>query len=162
MYNHWQPIELPELDSLRVNRTNLLELLETRHALEVLNVSIAAEKRTDDDILILNKLIKEMETSLGNDIEGERIDLLFHVSLAKATYNSIMVQLFESILNPMEMAIRKTRRVEMYAKSLVAKRLYEEHLMILEAVTLCDKHLAAQRMRIHLEHVESILLNMNN
>jgi GntR family transcriptional repressor for pyruvate dehydrogenase complex len=150
-------IELPALESLRLNRMTLLELLETRHSLEVSNAAIAAEKRTDEDLEILNGLMKEMEASIGNNLEGERTDLLFHVSLAKATQNSIMIRLFDSIMNPMEMAIREIRRVEMYANSLVAERLYDEHLMIFEAVSSCDKNLAAQRMKIHLEHVESIL-----
>ncbi|NEW09069.1 FadR family transcriptional regulator [Paenibacillus sp. SYP-B3998] len=150
-------IELPELESLRVNRTTLLELLEARHSLEISNAAIAAEKRTDDDLEILNGLMKEMEASIGNDLEGERTDLLFHVSLAKATHNSIMVRLFDSIMNPMEMAIRETRRVEMYANCFVAERLYQEHSMIFEAVSARDKNLAARHMRLHLEHVESIL-----
>lgn len=150
-------IVLPEMESLRMNRSTLFELLEARHSLEVSNAAIAAEKRTDHDLVILSGLIREMEASIGNDLEGERTDLLFHVSLAQATHNSIMVRLFDSIMNPMEMAIRETRRVEMYANNLVAKRLYEEHLMIYEAVSSRDKQLAAQRMRIHLEHVESII-----
>ncbi|MGG1516062.1 FadR/GntR family transcriptional regulator [Paenibacillus oryzisoli] len=148
---------LPELESLRVNRTKLFELLEARHALEVSNASIAAEKRTEEDLAQLGSLMQEMKASIGREAEGERTDLLFHLSLAKATHNSIMVHLFESIMTPIEAAIRETRRVEIYANSQVAEQLYEEHYQIVQAVAAQDKQLAAARMRAHLEHVESII-----
>ncbi|RED60220.1 FadR/GntR family transcriptional regulator [Cohnella lupini] len=150
-------IAIPELDSLRMNRATLLELLEARQSLEVSNASIAAAKRTDADIAEFQALISTMERSVGQDIEGERTDLFFHLTLAKATHNSIMVRLFESIANQLETAIREIRRVELYANQTVAERLYSEHLAIFEAVRLQDSELAAQRMKQHLQHVENIL-----
>ncbi len=150
-------ITIPELASLRMNRATLLELLEARQSLEVSNAAIAAAKRTDADIEEFQALISAMKRSVGQDIEGERTDLLFHLTLAKATHNSIMVRLFESIANQLETAIREIRRVELYANQTVAERLYSEHLAIFEAVRLQDSELAAQRMKQHLQHVENIL-----
>ena len=114
------PAELmfPELQTLRSNRETLLELLEVRQSLEVSNAAIAAQKRTEADLSDMNKLILDMEHSVGDDLEGERTDLLFHLTLAKATHNRIMVQLFESITNQMEMAIREIRRAELYVESI--------------------------------------------
>lgn len=151
-------IALPELQSLRSNRETLLELLEVRQSLEVSNAAIAAEKRTEADVLALNELIQDMEHSIGDDLEGERTDLLFHLTLAKATHNRIMVQLFESITNQMEMAIREIRRAELYANRSVSERLYEEHLAIFKAISEEDSLLAADRMKQHLQHVESLLM----
>ena len=113
-------ITFPELQSLRSNRETLLELLEVRQSLEVSNAAIAAQKRTEADLSGLNRLILDMEHSVGDDLEGERTDLLFHLTLAKATHNRIMVQLFESITNQMEMAIREIRRAELYANRSVS------------------------------------------
>jgi GntR family transcriptional repressor for pyruvate dehydrogenase complex len=151
-------IALPELDSLRMNRTTLLELLETRQSLEVSNASVAAKKRTEEDLLLFKELIVQMERAIGQDLEGERTDLLFHLTLAKATHNSILSRLFESIANQLETAICEIRRVELYSNQGVAERLYLEHLAIYEAVFRQDAELAAQSMKQHLQHVENILM----
>jgi GntR family transcriptional regulator, transcriptional repressor for pyruvate dehydrogenase complex len=151
-------ISLPELDSLRMNRSTLLELLEARQSLEVSNAAIAATKRTDQDLAEFAALIQEMEGSVGHDLEGERTDLLFHLTLARATHNSIMLRLFESIANQLETAIREIRRVELYSNQRVAERLYREHLAIYEAVRNQDSELAALTMKQHLQHVENILM----
>lgn len=151
-------ITLPELDSLRMNREILLELLEARQSLEVSNASVAALKRTNEDLTEFKLLIVQMERSVGQDVEGERTDLLFHLTLAKATHNSIMLRLFESIANQLETAIREVRRVELYANQQVAQRLYMEHSAIYEAVLKQDSELAGLRMKQHLQHVENILM----
>jgi GntR family transcriptional repressor for pyruvate dehydrogenase complex len=156
--NSPQDVTLPELDSLRMNREILLELLEARQSLEVSNASIAAIKRTDEDLAEFKSLIVDMERSVGQDVEGERTDLLFHLTLAKATHNSIMLRLFESIANQLETAIREVRRVELYANQQVAEKLYLEHLAIYEAVAMGDSELAGLRMKQHLQHVENILM----
>jgi GntR family transcriptional repressor for pyruvate dehydrogenase complex len=153
-----EKIVLPELDSLKMNRDTLLELLEARHSLEVSNASVAAIKRTEEDLDQFKVLISEMDYSVGQDIEGERADLLFHLTLARATHNSILVRLFESIANQLETAIKEIRRVELYANRQVAERLYLDHSAIYEAVSLQDPELAAQRMKQHLLHVENILM----
>jgi GntR family transcriptional repressor for pyruvate dehydrogenase complex len=153
-----EEIMLPELDSLKMNRETLLELLEARHSLEVSNASVAANKRTEEDLDQFKALISEMDHSVGRDIDGERADLLFHLTLARATHNSILVRLFETIANQLETAIKEIRRVELYANRQVAERLYLEHSAIYEAVSLQDPVLAAQRMKQHLQHVENILM----
>ncbi|RAP77640.1 FadR/GntR family transcriptional regulator [Paenibacillus montanisoli] len=151
-------VELPELQSLRMNRETLLELLEARQSLEVSNAAIAAVKATDDDLAALHRIMQEMKASVGNDSEGERTDVLFHAALANATHNSILVRMFDSIVSQLEMTIREIRRVEIYANRSVAERLYLEHLAIYEAVSSRNADMAGERMKQHLEHVVSNLM----
>jgi len=131
----------------------LIELIEVRQSLELSNVALAAERRTNEDLAVLKNVISDMEHSIGNDLEGERADLLFHLTLARATHNSILLQLFESITNQMELSIREIRRVEIYANQAVAAKLYKEHLAIYEAIVEGNPPLSSKRMRLHLEHV---------
>ncbi|WP_152397035.1 FadR/GntR family transcriptional regulator [Paenibacillus guangzhouensis] len=150
-------IEMPELSSLRMNRSTVLELIEARKALEVSNAALAAEKATDEDKRKLRAIVAEMEQTIGDDQAGERTDLEFHLMLAQATHNSVLLRLFESIAEQMERAIQQTRRVELYANRSVSARLYEEHLSICEAIQQGQPAEAEQAMRAHLQHVESIL-----
>lgn len=151
-------VEPPELLSLRDDRKTLLELLEVRQTLEVSIASIAASKRTSEDLEALRALQVEMEAAIGDDVEGERTDLKFHLLLAKATRNDILISLFASITGQMERAIRDIRRVELYANRSVARRLFEEHSAILDAVAEQEPVAASLRMNEHLAHVERMLL----
>jgi len=150
-------VEMPELSSLRMNRSTVLELIEARKTLEVSNAALAAEKATAEDKQRLQAIVAEMERSIGDDQAGERTDLEFHLMLAQATHNSVLVRLFESIAEQMERAIQQTRRVELYANRSVSEQLYQEHLSISEAVRQGKPDQSSQAMRTHLQHVESIL-----
>jgi len=151
-------VEIPELQSLRMNRATLLELLEARQSFEVSNASIAAKKRTADDLAALRSIVEEMERHIGDDLEGERTDVLFHSILAQATQNSILVKLFESIVGQLETAIRGIRRVELFANRSVAEQLYQEHMAIYQSICDGDAERAGQTMKQHLEHVERMLM----
>jgi DNA-binding GntR family transcriptional regulator len=60
-------------------------------------------------------------------------------------------------MNHIETAIHDIRRVELYANEAVAERLYREHSAIFEAIAEQDSELAAERMKQHLQHIESIV-----
>lgn len=149
---------LPELESMRMNRETLLELIEVRQSLEVSIATLAADKRGDADVAALRGIVAEMERAIGDDLEGERTDVQFHLALVAAARNKMMARLFDSIMTPMEQAIREVRRVELYANRAVAERLCREHSAICEAVADGDAARAADAMRRHLRHVEEILL----
>ncbi|MBP1965330.1 FadR/GntR family transcriptional regulator [Paenibacillus aceris] len=149
---------LPEMASLRMNRTTLLELMEVRQSLEVSIAAIAAKNRTEKDLHQLHLVLNEMVSAVGNDIEGERTDVSFHVMLVQATHNAIMERTCQSIIKPMEVMIRDIRRAELYANQDVAIQLLKEHTRIYEAIRSGDQEQASQAMRSHLEHVESILV----
>lgn len=150
-------IELPELEKLRLNRNTLLELLEARKYFESSNAALAAEKRTDADLEELSGIVEDMREAIGNEAEGERTDLLFHQTLAKATHNAVLRQLFDSVISQVGEAIRDIRRVEIYANEAIAQKLYEEHSAIYSAIANGDGASASFEMRRHLEHIEFIL-----
>ncbi|MFJ9498136.1 FadR/GntR family transcriptional regulator [Brevibacillus centrosporus] len=152
------PTLLPDLQPLLANRQTILELLEVRKSLEVSNAAIAAVKRDEQDLLLLEQILTEMSQHMGNEEVGESTDLRFHSTLARSTHNSIMVQLFETIASHLELVIRETRRVEIYANQAVSQQFFEEHRAIFQALKDQDAHLAQARMKDHLQHVEGILL----
>jgi GntR family transcriptional repressor for pyruvate dehydrogenase complex len=152
-----EQLKLPSLDVLLMNRETILELLEVRKSLEVSNAALAAEKRTDEDLAEFERIMTMMEQHLGNEAQGESADLSFHRTLAFATHNSIMIRLLETISTQMEIAIKETRRLQMYASSSVSERLWQEHRSIYEAVKKGDREGAMDAMNRHLQHVETVL-----
>jgi GntR family transcriptional repressor for pyruvate dehydrogenase complex len=146
------------LESLLVNKQTIMELLEARQSFEISNAGIAARKREPEDIVAFRAILADMAAHLGDEEAGERTDLAFHQQLAQATHNSILLQLFEAVSSQMELAIRETRRAELYSNRSLSDRLYREHVAIFEAVEAGDALLAEKRMKVHLQHVESILM----
>jgi GntR family transcriptional repressor for pyruvate dehydrogenase complex len=148
---------MPTFSSLLMNKQTLTDLLEARKALEVSNAAIAAEKRTQEDLQNLNDILSVMSSSLGDETIGEQSDVKFHLTLAGATHNAIMVRLLETISEQMEAAIRETRRLYMYGNQSVSKQLWVEHKEIYEAIRLGDAMMAQEKMKQHLFHVERVL-----
>lgn len=151
-------VDLPEFDALLMSRETLLELIEARKTLEISNAALAAEKRTAEDAAKFRRVLARMEETLGDEAEGERSDIEFHLILAEATHNSILVRMIESISAQMQTAIRETRRLQMYADRAVATQLWREHQAIFEAVEDRDPAGASEAMRRHLFHVEQVLV----
>jgi GntR family transcriptional repressor for pyruvate dehydrogenase complex len=148
----------PGLEGLLLNKQTIIELLEARKCFEISNAGLAARKREEADIAGFRSILADMSERPGDEASGERTDLAFHRQLAVATHNSILLQLFEAVSSQMELAIRETRRAEMYSNRSVSDRLYQEHAAIFEAVEQGDAESAEQRMRAHLQHVEHILM----
>ncbi|SDS35381.1 DNA-binding transcriptional regulator, FadR family [Paenibacillaceae bacterium GAS479] len=148
----------PLLAAAQASREELLELLEARRSLELANVVLAASKRSEADLARLHELSDGMRLTLGDDLAGERFDMEFHLALAHATHNRMMVQLYESLMAPIERTIRAVRRAELYSSREVAGQLADAHGLILQAVERGDAELAAAEMDAHLEHVEQIVM----
>lgn len=150
-------LQLPVFDSLLINKQTLIELIGARKALEISNASLAAENRTEEDLIAFQEALTLMRNHYGDEAVGKKADMLFHLTLAKATHNSIMVKLLETISGQMETAIHETRRIYMYGDESVSKRLWMEHMEIYDAVLSQAPDLAQEKMRKHLMHVEQVL-----
>jgi GntR family transcriptional repressor for pyruvate dehydrogenase complex len=95
---------------------------------------------------------------LGDEEEGERCDVQFHLTLAQAAHNSILLRMIDSISSQMQTAIHETRRLQMYASKTVSRQLWEEHQAVYEAIRSRDASAAQESMRKHLFHVEQVLV----
>lgn len=149
-----EDVGLPEWNALLMNRETVLDLIEARKALETSNAALAAEKRTEDDLRRFESILQRMERHLGDEEEGERSDIEFHLALAEATHNAILVRMIDSISSQMQLAIRETRRLQMYGSRAVSEQLWRDHQTVYEAVKRQDAEEAREAMRRHLFHVE--------
>ncbi|MFD0712490.1 FadR/GntR family transcriptional regulator [Paenibacillus sp. GCM10027626] len=150
-------IQMPSFDSLLLSKETIFELMEARIALEAANAAIAAVRRTDEDLDAFAALLDVMAERIGDEAFGESSDIEFHHLLAKATHNSIMVRLLDTISSQMEAAIREARRLQLYGHKKMSVRLLEEHQAIFEAVSRRDAAGAEAAVRAHLTHVEQVL-----
>jgi len=154
------PTDVPGgADSLFREAESLIELLEVRKVLETGAAALAAEKRTAADLAELRRILSQMEAGLaGSDTtEAERADAAFHLAIARASGNSLLIQLMESLSGRLHETIGKTRELWFHREQSTAAPLLEEHRSIHEAIEQGDKDKAASLIQAHLTKVEQVL-----
>ena len=132
------------------------ELIEARTMIEGEVAALAAIAINDDTIVRLRALLDAM--SLEVDQRGKvDVDREFHLLIASASDNSIMISMIESLWDIRE---RSPMCVHMFAQARrngVAPRV-EEHRAIVDALAARDSKAARHAMRNHLTRVTEDLL----
>src|SRR5699024_2464794 len=146
---------LPVTTALAMQKKDIKELMAVRRMLEIGTASLAAANHQEEDIKNLEHSLQLMKDAEGEGKLGEQ-DLQFHLDIANATHNKILINLTSSVSDITLEAMRETRRVILYSEESMPK-LYDQHLRILEAIKHRDGKLAEKEMRHHLIAVENVL-----
>jgi GntR family transcriptional repressor for pyruvate dehydrogenase complex len=136
---------------------SIQEILEVRKVLETGNVALAALHRKPSDLNLLEKTLIRMEEALQNEALGEEADTLFHLQIARATQNPLLIQLMESLSLRIQETMSDTRRMWFFDEQETASILLAEHREIYLAIKKKDEALATKLMRKHLLKVEKVL-----
>jgi GntR family transcriptional repressor for pyruvate dehydrogenase complex len=133
---------------LRVRENLLQQLFEVRRLLEAEIARLAAERRNDNDLDLLEDLYRQMETC--DDVETyAALDVAFHEALARATQNEIYPILLDSIVDIM----LEIRRIAL-TDPVVMHNAQEHHGQILERISQGDGEGARRVMLDHLDDGE--------
>jgi len=140
----------PELD------VGAFELIEARTLFEGEAAALAATAIDAQQLEELRKLLAEMERA-GETSAALDADKQFHLAIAKATGNSLIVSVVEMLWTIRE---QSPLCVHMFAKARregVTPRV-NEHQLIVDALLAHDPQLAREAMRSHLRRVTDDLL----
>jgi GntR family transcriptional regulator, transcriptional repressor for pyruvate dehydrogenase complex len=148
--------------AILMNQTDIIHLLEVRKILEVGSVRSAARNRTDEDIMELTATLEKMRKSFGDEKAGEKADILFHLGIAKASKNPLLIRLMNNVSDIMAESMRELRRIWLYSKETTVERLYIHHEQILQAIIDQDEEKAQELMYAHLEVMEKNLADYYN
>ena len=128
------------------------KILEVRRLLEVEIAGLAAERRSDEDLVALETTLQET-ARVGDECEAWlRNDIAFHAQLAQATKNELFSLLLDSISDVMV----SVRRLGFDVPNASARTL-RYHGAILEAVRGGDAARARTAMRDHLDEAEATM-----
>lgn len=150
------PIELRAW--IRRQRAQLNELMDFRLVIERSTAELAACRRTDDDIAQLEDALKRMEMSKqpdhGRD-EGAQTfhaaDTQFHLEIARATRNSMLVKAVEDIRRAMFLPFGGY-----FIQSRDDADIYHRH--IFDAIFDRDDERAATMMQRHIESTKKAII----
>ncbi|RIE00461.1 FadR family transcriptional regulator [Cohnella faecalis] len=142
---------------LAFNTELLQEVLEVRKFIEVGCATLAAKRRTEQNLAELRATLEEMAASLDREEESDRADIRFHLLIAEASHNSLFGSMMESMTERMRESMKESRRLWFFAERASTEQLLQEHKDIYAAIEAGDEQLAADRMMHHLQKVENVI-----
>lgn len=130
---------------LLLGERRVVDLIEARRHLEVLLAEMAAERRTDEQLEAIELAMQAMmdATSTGEFVDA---DVAFHLAVAAASNNSVLMNMHGSIASLLRVWIQRNMEA---ADSLEPSR--GEHLPVLEAIRAKDTRRAAEMARKHMD-----------
>ena len=132
-------------DILRLDDPDFRSLVETRILLELKTSSLAAMRRTDEDLAQMKAALDAYSDKVMNGEDAVQEDLLFHLSIAKASGNSTM-NTFMLIITPE--IITNFEKYHVCDENQAFKGI-QEHKDIYEAIKQQDPKLAKEKMKVH-------------
>ncbi|GAA3328530.1 hypothetical protein GCM10020331_072850 [Ectobacillus funiculus] len=89
---------------------------------------------------------------------GETADFQFHMAIAKAAHNPMLLELMNHVSSMTAETIGETRRLILYGEQTTAERLAEQHRIIFfQAIVQQDAEAARDAIVNHLTHIEEML-----
>lgn len=135
------------LTDMMTKETEILDdLLDIRVILEPDCAALAAFKRTDADVKILENYVDIMEKSKEMDDAYYEADLSFHTALAKASGNKVLYSFISAYTSVLQELIIETSHFER-----PLEQIFHYHRNILNAVKEKDESMAMRAMQIHIE-----------
>ncbi len=132
-------------DILRLDEPDFKALVETRILLELKTSSLAALRRTDEDLAQMKNALEAYSKKVLNGEDAVQEDLLFHLSIAKASGNRTM-NTFMLIITPEIITNFEKYHVCDENQAFVG---IQEHKEVYEAIEKQDPKLAREKMKVH-------------
>ncbi|PQV48865.1 GntR family transcriptional regulator [Jejuia pallidilutea] len=149
-------------DILRLDEPDFKSLVETRILLELKTCRLAALRRTEEDLIKMEEALEAYSNKVINGEDAVQEDLLFHLSIARASGNST-INTFMLIITPE--IITNFERHHVCDKGLAQEGI-QEHMAIFEAIKNQDPQLAKQKMKEHFkilyQYCYNTQINNNN
>lgn len=152
----------PLSTAILMTKADVRNLLEVRKIIEAGTVAAAAKEAEAGDLLLISEALLDMRDNLDDEELGEKADLKFHMAIAEASKNSLLVTLMEHVSGMIVEAMRETRRLMLYSNQSTMEQLYEEHQRIFQAIQERDEEKARNAMLTHLDNLKPVIENCDD
>lgn len=120
----------------------LRSLFELRAVIEPFAARLAAERRSDEDLTIMDAALLDMDRLTLADEQGLAADRRFHETILNASDNDALIALSSGIAAGVEWSTRFKQR-----KRALPRDPVPEHRLVFEAIAEGDGETASQRMK---------------
>jgi GntR family transcriptional repressor for pyruvate dehydrogenase complex len=138
-------------------KNTLAEIFQFRELLEPQIAGLAARNASKKDIMVLGNLLEEQQKAPDNSMVSKELDEKFHLALARATGNSVLMQV-EALFGHILLKSRHENLQSPHRNKLSVKG----HKKILKAIKDGDSKAANQLMAGHLQAIRELVISTNN
>ena len=130
------------------------DVQESRLILEGGTAWYAAQRATTEDIAKIRQCYERIAhyQAIGDDDEAARADAKFHLAIAEASHNVVLIQVMRSLFNLLEFNVVLGRR-KVYSESHRFDQLQDQHLSVMTAIENQDPEAAKNAVCGHIEFV---------
>jgi GntR family transcriptional repressor for pyruvate dehydrogenase complex len=137
-------------------------LTETRAVLEPGMAEVAARSRTEEDLAAIGAKLEEMEGFARGELSSAQYvdaDIDFHMCIAMATHNPLLVRLYREVFEQMRQRVWLTAALPVVERR--AAQYQVHHCDIFEAIRAREASRAGRLMRSHLRSIRANLLDIS-
>jgi GntR family transcriptional repressor for pyruvate dehydrogenase complex len=145
-------MESPFLTMMTEEVGKIYEFIEIRKLIEVWCAKKAAEFATAKELKKMEKALSEMEKLIGSREILGKPDIDFHIAIAEASHNTLMVHMMTTIKQIFFSMFKISNFTRRPGKNRI---LTKQHQEIYKAIKSRNPKWAAQKMESHLQFVES-------
>jgi GntR family transcriptional repressor for pyruvate dehydrogenase complex len=141
------------VEALRLHAQQLPDVIDAREALESKLAALAAVRRTDEDLALIDAALTDMEGDIeagGRGVEG---DESFHSAVTVAGHSPLLQRLMNEISD-----LIKETRIESLSQPGRPRESLEGHRAIADAIRDQNPDAAAAAMRAHVDRVSDVAL----
>jgi GntR family transcriptional repressor for pyruvate dehydrogenase complex len=130
------------------------DILEARKAVEADTAALAAMRANDQDLVTMENTIKEMDIHLKREkVFSMESDRQFHLTIAKASHNTILYRLARMVLNFTRQTLWTTLRDHTHMNPKLPQKYMSQHHDLFSAIKDSKPEVARDVMVNHLEDV---------
>lgn len=138
---------------------DLMRCFEFRVALEGEAASLAAQRRTDEDIKAITDAFDELNRANASGELGVTEDIRFHAAIAAASRNQLFIQTLDALSIHVANGMNLTRNLSLSRNKNRLSMVQEEHSRIVEAINEADREKARTAMRDHISNARNRALD---
>lgn len=142
---------------IRGRQIKLADLMETREAVEPFCAELAARKRTDDDLAVLDRANEEISDPDADLSAFLQANLDWHVGVAMAGHNELLIGFMTALSHAIYTGTENAEFVDDNVRTVTARA----HRSITAAIRGRDADAAGRRMRRHVHSYAKAVLAMD-
>jgi len=156
-------LEDPLLELISNSPDSHADVLELRHAIESLSAYYAASRRTESDIEQIRTCYKRLIISHSRQDAAleAKADANFHLAIAEASHNVVLVHVMRSLFSLLRKSIRYNLE-NVYAQSGRFEHVRDQHYHLMAAIINGDPDNARSASDRHIDYVERVLIDTDS
>ena len=138
---------------------DLMRCFEFRVALEGEAASLAAQRRTDEDLKAIEEGFNELNRANAAGELGVDEDIHFHAAIAAASRNQLFIQTLDALAIHVANGMKVTRNLSLSRSRGRLSMVQEEHSRVVAAIREGDREKARTAMRLHISNARNRALD---